>query len=591
MIYHATGTGKTVTAVSDAKKFGERTLFLAHTKELVYQAKDTFDNIWNNIDSDFYIGEEKNENAYVVCASIQSMANNIDEFKEDDFGYIIIDEAHHGTANTYRKILGHFKPKFTLGLTATPDRMDGEDILELFKNVAHKLDLETAVEIGELVPIRCIRIKTNVDLSEVRINGIKYNSRDLESKLFVPERNTVLVDTYLKFVKDKKAVVFCASVSHAKDIAEIFRENNINAEAVSGSLKDSERKRILKEYEYGSIDVLCACDLLNEGWDSPRTEVLFMARPTLSKTLYLQQLGRGMRLFEGKEYLMVFDFIDNANLFNMPYSLHRVFNINEYRPGEYVVASSIQRRLDKDLFAKGEKPSVYLDFPIDVMDYELIDLFNWQEEVKNMISQIEFVRMVSVQSETIERYIRDGKIKADLEVPMGENRSFKYFKEERVKEYAKEFGWDLITPDNIKEKFMDMVETMDMSYSYKPVLLKVMLGYADEKGKVRIDGIIDYFMEYYEYRRKKGYPIEKKNSIYYRGNYTRNSVRNNILSNPFKRFEDMRFMKRCKEIEYVEFNPLIFKKLKEREKEWIISHCDKKLEEYYNRPIFDSWNK
>ena len=225
------------------------------------------------------------------------------------------------------------------------------------------------------------------------------------------------------------------------------------------------------------------------------------------------------------------------------------------------------------------------------MDYELIDLFNWQEEVKNMISQIEFVRMVSVQSETIERYIRDGKIKADLEVPMGENRSFKYFKEERVKEYAKEFGWDLITPDNIKEKFMDMVETMDMSYSYKPVLLKVMLGYADEKGKVRIDGIIDYFMEYYEYRRKKGYPIEKKNSIYYRGNYTRNSVRNNILSNPFKRFEDMRFMKRCKEIEYVEFNPLIFKKLKEREKEWIISHCDKKLEEYYNRPIFDSWNK
>ncbi len=241
------------------------------------------------------MAEAKEEDAYVVCASIQSMVQNLDEFKPDDFGYIIIDEAHHGTADSYRKILGHFKPKFTLGLTATPDRTDGgEDILELFQNVAHKLDLETAVEIGgELVPIRCIRVKTNVDLSDVRINGIKYNSRDLESKLFVEDRNQLIADTYLKFVKDKKTVVFCASVKHAREIANLFKENNINAEAISGSLRDRERKRILKEYENGNIDVLCACDLLNEGWDSPRTEALFMGRPTMSKTLYMQQLGRG----------------------------------------------------------------------------------------------------------------------------------------------------------------------------------------------------------------------------------------------------------------------------------------------------------
>ena len=101
-----------------------------------------------------------------------------------------------------------------------------------------------------------------------------------------------------------------------------------------------------------------------------------MARPTMSKTLYLQQLGRGMRKAPNKEYIMVFDFIDNAGLFNMPYSLHRVFNINEYHPGEYVLASDKKRQLDKDLFRRGEKPSVYLDFPIDVSDYELIDLFN-----------------------------------------------------------------------------------------------------------------------------------------------------------------------------------------------------------------------
>ncbi|NLI59014.1 MAG: DEAD/DEAH box helicase, partial [Clostridium sp.] len=465
LLYHATGTGKTVTAVSDAKKLGERTLFIAHTKELIKQAKKTFKNIWPDVSIGSYFGEEKEKNAYVICGSIQSIVQNLNNFAPDEFGYLIIDECHHSAANTYKKILNYFKPKFTLGLTATPERTDGEDLFKYFKNVAHKLDLKTAVEIDELVPVRCIRVKTNIDLSNVRINGIKYNSQDLESKLFLPERNNIIVNTYLKYVKNKKTVVFCASVSHAEEIATLFKENGINSEAVSGFLKSKKRTDILNKYEKGTIKVLCACDLLNEGWDSPSTEVLFMARPTMSKTLYLQQLGRGMRKAPNKEYIMVFDFIDNAGLFNMPYSLHRVFNINEYHPGEYVLASDKKRQLDKDLFRRGEKPSVYLDFPIDVSDYELIDLFNWHDEAKDMISQLEFVRMVDVQSETINRYLREGKIVPDMEVPLGNDKSFKYFHEETIKKYSKEYGWDLITAANMKEKFMDMIKTMDMSYS------------------------------------------------------------------------------------------------------------------------------
>ncbi|MHB8065932.1 MAG: DEAD/DEAH box helicase, partial [Ruminiclostridium sp.] len=245
LLYHATGTGKTVTAVSDAKRLGRRTLFLAHTKELITQAQLTFKDLWDNANSGLFVAEQKDKDAYVVCASIQSVAKNIDEFRPDDFGYVIIDECHHGAANTYKKILGYFNPEFTLGLTATPDRADGEDLLEVFKNVAHKLDLQTAVEIGELVPIRCIRVKTNVDLSTVRINGIKYYSQDLESKLFVPERNKIIAETYLNCVKDKKTVVFCASVRHAVEISGLFQQNGIKCEAVSGSMKSSERSRIL----------------------------------------------------------------------------------------------------------------------------------------------------------------------------------------------------------------------------------------------------------------------------------------------------------------------------------------------------------
>lgn len=261
LLFHATGTGKTITAVTDAKKMGKRTLFLAHTKELVQQAKEAFENVWEEVAASIYMGSEKDKRGYVVCASIQSLSSNIEDFNPEDFGYIIIDEAHHGAANSYREILGYFKPQFTLGLTATPERADGEDILKIFKNVAHKLDLQAAVEIGELVPIRCIRVKTNVDISSVRINGIKYNSQDLESKLFVPERNKVIVDTYLDYVKDKNTVIFCASVHHAEEVAELLKSKGIKAEVVSGSTRAKDRDKILKDYEQGDINVLCACDL------------------------------------------------------------------------------------------------------------------------------------------------------------------------------------------------------------------------------------------------------------------------------------------------------------------------------------------
>lgn len=177
----------------------------------------------------------------------------------------------------------------------------------------------------------------------------------------------------------------------------MLREKGISAESVSGSTNSKKRKEILSNYEYGNINVLCACDLLNEGWDSPKTEVLFMARPTMSKTIYLQQLGRGMRKSEGKEYLMVFDFVDNANMFNEALSMHRMFNEKEYRPGSFVLAPKAKKKFELDLWRKGEKPDLLLDIPIYETDYEEINIFNWRDEINDMISQNEFVRTVSVK--------------------------------------------------------------------------------------------------------------------------------------------------------------------------------------------------
>lgn len=583
LLYQATGTGKTVTTVMDAKSVGGRTLFVAHTMELVNQAYQTFQALWKGASVGKFADSVKELDKDIVCGSIQSIALNLDMFKEDDFDYIIIDEAHHATADTYQKVLAYFKPKFLLGLTATPERADDTNILEIFKNTAHKLDIQTAVEIGALVDVRCIRIHTNIDMTQVRFNSVQYNVRDLDVKICVTERNALIVKTWLDYVKDKRTVVFCASVKHAEQIVALFKEKGVSAEAVSGSMKTSERKELLVKFAKGELKVLCACDLLNEGWDCPETEVLFMARPTMSKVLYTQQLGRGMRLSEGKEYLMVFDFVDNAGQYNAPYSMHRLFRLKDYRAGGLVLGKKGEREAENALYAKGERPDAVIDYPVDATDYEAVDIFNWQEEAAGMISQMEFVRRVDVQSETIERYVREGKLIPDLIVPMSEHRVFKYFKEESLERYAKEYGWTLIDDQNRKNLFMEMVEEMDMSYSYKPVLLKAILQNVDKQGRVKIDDIVTYFRAFYEDRRARGEVVEKHNSIFAKGNYTDKEAARNILSNPFKRFEDMNMMRHTKTIGIIEVEPTVWKRLTEEDKQRILKVCDLKLEQYYKR--------
>ena len=474
LLYHATGVGKTITAATDAKAVGGRTLFLVNALKLASQAKETFAKVWPEATLGEYTGSQKDMTQTVIFATVQSISKDLEKFSPMDFDYLIVDECHHAAANTYQKIFTYFHPKFILGLTATPERSDGEDMLELFQNVAHKMDLKTAVERGVLVPIRCVRVKTNIDLTDVRINGIKYNSQDLESKLFIPERNQLIVDTYLKYVNGKKTVIFCASVDHAAEIAK-------------------------------------------------------------------------------------------------------------YQPMAYVLAPENKRKLDQDMLFQGEKPEAWLDVPIGVSDYEIIDLFNWQNSVKDMISQIEFVRMVDVQSETVERYIKDGKVKPDLSIPFGDKRMFHYFREESVRNIAKQYGWDLITPQNMADKFMKFIETMDMSFSYKPVLLKAIYEYMDSNGRVALPDVVDYFIDFYEDRKAHGMIAEKSTSIYQKGGYTRKDVEKNILSNPFKRFEDMRFLMRCKDVETIEVNPIIFRKLTREDWLHIVDVCDKSLEKYYLR--------
>ena len=168
----------------------------------------------------------------------------------------------------------------------------------------------------------------------------------------------------------------------------------------------------------------------------------------------------------------------------------------------------------------------------------------------------------------------------DLVVPMSEHRTFKYFREETLQKYAQQYGWTLIGDSNRKELFLDMVRQMDMSYSYKPVLLKSVLIFADEKGRVRLSDIVTYFRGFYEARRAAGLVVEKANSIYAKGGYTDAQAQRNILSNPFKCFEDMQMLYHTKTLGVIQVGESVWKKLTQEEKQEIERICDEKLEEY-----------
>ena len=581
LVQGATGSGKSAIGVLDAKSQGCRVLLLAHTKELVEQNAKSFESLWSGVTVGRFYESFHDTDTHIVCGSVQSIIRNLELFKPDDFGYLIIDECHHASAKSYTKILSYFRPKFTLGLTATPERADGEDLLEIFQDVAHKLDIKEAVERGVLCPVRCIRIKTNINMSDVRINGFKYNSLDLEETIMIPDRNNLIVDTYTEYVKNKSTVIFCTSVKHADTIAEMLRERGVNAQSVSGGTNAQIRKQILKDYADKKIQVLCACDLLNEGWDSPITEVLFMARPTMSKTIYMQQLGRGMRVHEGKECLMVFDFVDNANMFNCPYSLHRLLNVSEYVEGGLVLGTKHGIAWDRDMFRKGEKPAVLVDYPVHAMDYELIDLFNWQDKAGQMYSQMELTRHVTVQEETINKYIKDGKIVPDMIVPISEHKVLNYFNRERVKEYCELFGWVEITASNRKSLFLDFCKKMSMSYSYKPVFLISFISNMNENGEAGLTDVATSFAKYYEERIAQGLPAERKACIFTKGGYSMRDVETLILSNPFKRFEDMGYMHHSKYLGILQIDKSIIKDFNEDDMSDLLTYCDEALGRYW----------
>ena len=331
LIVAATGTGKTVISAFDYQAFVRshsraRILFTAHREEILRQSLNTYRSVLQ--DANFgalWVGGScpRDSNEYEhLFVSISMFNSRFEEFfaqlASDYYDYIVIDEAHHSQADSYRKLFGHFAPQILIGLTATPERMDGRDLRPDFGGcISAEIRLPQALQAGLLTPFQYLCISDDTDLSDDSLwSGQKYNIERLADKLCAKSRAKLIVDALHKYLADEytcRALCFCVNKRHAEFMAEQLKLYGLNAESLTSDTPAEERKRLANSLREGTLHYLCVVDIFNEGVDIPEVDTVLFLRPTESLTIFLQQLGRGLRLSVGKTELTVLDFVAQAN--------------------------------------------------------------------------------------------------------------------------------------------------------------------------------------------------------------------------------------------------------------------------------------
>lgn len=311
----ATGTGKTYLGAFDAKAFrAKKLLFIVHNEEILKSAMETFKNVLPEKTMGFFTGNEKSIDRDYTFATIQSLNNRYEEFGESEFDYIIVDEAHHITAKSYEKVINYFKPKFLLGLTATPERCDGGNIYEIFNmNVPVEIRLQEALDRELVTPFHYYGVK---DISEVNLEGIDLNDISAVTKALNLEKRVDFIIEKMNFYgfsgERRKTVGFCVSIEHCEYMTREFLKKGIKAVTVTGAHGKELRGDIIKKFkETEDLEVIFTVNIFNEGIDIPCINSILMLRPTASPIIFTQQLGRGLRHYKNKEFLTVIDFIGN----------------------------------------------------------------------------------------------------------------------------------------------------------------------------------------------------------------------------------------------------------------------------------------
>ena len=328
LVVAATGTGKTVISSFDYRRFRSenaakpcRLLFVAHRKEILEQSIKCFRGVLHDPNfGELFVGEHRPHSLDNLFVSVQTLNSRAltEALSEEFYDFIIVDEFHHAAAPTYQQLLNYFKPHVLLGLTATPERMDGENILRWFDNrIAAEIRLPEAIDRKLLCPFQYFGISDSVDLSDVKWNRGGYE-RSALSKVYTGNdmRVFLILKQLRKYVTDMdgvKGLGFCVSKEHARYMADKFNEAGIASECLTADSDNELRRSVSRRLAGGELRFIFTVDLFNEGVDIPAINTIMFLRPTESLTVFLQQLGRGLRLYDGKECLTVLDFIGQAN--------------------------------------------------------------------------------------------------------------------------------------------------------------------------------------------------------------------------------------------------------------------------------------
>jgi superfamily II DNA or RNA helicase len=489
----ATGIGKTYLGAFDTDQFS-KVLFVAHREEILNQAKASFENIYGDTKSyGFFKGSRKDLNSDIVFASVQSLGKeeylNENYFASNAFDYIIIDEFHHAAADTYSRVLEYFNPSFLLGLTATPYRMDNQDIFKLCDdNLIYELTLKEAINRELLSPFDYYAVYDLVDYEAIELVNGKYKSSDLEKKLSTHERSELVLNHFKDF-SGEKTLAFCASINHAEFMAKEFKEAGYKVATVhSGSIESENmllRHKAIRMLDQGDIDVLFTIDMFNEGVDIPSVDTVLFLRPTESYVIFLQQLGRGLRLDDNnqRKRLTVLDFIGNYK---------RAHFVPKILSGENPFESKKKSSNIKDF-----------KFPKDCniqFDFKLINLFKELERTDPIRKQMteEYFRMKALLNRRPLRVDIYEGVDLDfnhfrLKSNHGFNGYFDFLK--YIKELTEEEkNWI----GKIPELFLKELNKTSMSKSYKIPVLQTFIGEEGLKNKVSLRDIGLNFQIFYQ---------------------------------------------------------------------------------------------
>ena len=334
LVVMATGLGKTWLAAFDSQEMNaKRVLFVAHREEILNQAEETFVRIRPDVKVGRYNGKARDLNVDMLFASIQTLGRtrHLQTFGRDHFDYVVVDEFHHASARTYQQLLAHFTPRFLLGLTATPERTDQSDILGLCDdNLVFNKDLFDGIEAKLLCPFSYQGIADIVDYQEITWRNGKFDPNQLTNQLATHARAMHNLRHWQKH-HQTRTLAFCISQKHADFMAESFIRQGVKAASVHSESKVL-RNEALAQLRSGELDVIFSVDLFNEGVDLPSIDTVLMLRPTESKIIFLQQLGRGLRNSANKEKLVVLDFIGNhISFFRKPEALFKLGMTNKAR--------------------------------------------------------------------------------------------------------------------------------------------------------------------------------------------------------------------------------------------------------------------